>query len=155
MKRAFYTVLILTMALALCGIFSACGDDSSSDQSNDQATEQSTEQGASVQQSTTQSGEVVIVETPPENFYGTWSADSAKAKHLYGNLSITINDDGTWTGIITDEELQGTWEETDYGIHIRDDVYDWECELNRTDKGNFIIDEDDLGGEGKVVLTKH
>ena len=152
MKRAFYTVLILTMALALCGIFSACGDDSSSDQSSDQTT---TEQGASVQQSTTESGGVVIVETPKEDFYGTWSADSGKAEHLYGNFSVTINEDGTWTGVITDEEMKGTWEETEFGVRIRDEEYDWECDLFRTDKGNFIVDEVDLEGEGKVVLTKH
>lgn len=151
MKRVIYTVLALMMAFALCGIFAACGSNESSD-SSDQA---ATEQGASVQQSTTESAGVVIVETPKEDFYGTWSADSAKAKHLYGNFSVTINEDGTWTGVITDEEMQGAWEETDFGVRIRDDVYEWECDLFRTDKGNFIIDEVDLGGEGKVVLTRH
>ena len=150
MKRVIYTIMVLMLALALCGVFSACGDSS---QSSDEET--TTQQEASVQQHTTQSAGVVIVETPKEDFYGTWSADSAKAEHLYGNFEITINEDGTWTGVITDEKLKGTWEETEFGVRITDDLYDWECDLFRTDKDRFIIDEVDLGGEGKVVLTKH
>ena len=152
MKRVIYTVIVMIMAFAMCFAFASCGDKDTSGQNTEETT---TEQGANAQQPTTQSGDVVIVETPKEDFYGTWSADSAKAEHLSGNFSVTIYEDGTWTGVITDEEMQGTWEETDFGVRIRDDVYDWECDLFRTDKGNFIIDEVDLGGEGKVVLTKH
>lgn len=51
-----------------------------------------------------------------ENFYGTWVAYGGDAENLYGNLEVTINEDGTVKILVTDEKDAGTWEKIDGGI---------------------------------------
>lgn len=82
------------------------------------------------------------------NFYGTWSATSERAKYLYGNLDITINQDGTFNANVTGEDFSGTWTKTDYGIHF-DNEYLWGV-MYYNDKCNMIFDDDDMA----IRLTK-
>ena len=82
------------------------------------------------------------------NFYGSWSATSERAKYLYGNLDITIKQDGTFDANVTDEDFSGTWTKTDYGIHF-DNEYLWGV-MYYNDKCKMIFDDDDLS----IVLTK-
>ncbi|MDO4177000.1 MAG: hypothetical protein Q4D99_05940 [Bacillota bacterium] len=134
---AILATFVMLFAFAACGSSDdAQGDDSS----NTQAT-----------QETMKSDGVVKVDVPNEEFYGTWTGESDKAEYLYGSLEIVINDDGTWTGDITGEKLHGTWTEEDFGIHLHDEVLEWESDLFYTEKGNFVLSEDGM----KIVLTKH
>lgn len=133
-----YTVAICFSFIMLFS-FAACGS-SDSDNASTEATQPSSK-----------SDGVVKVDVPTKDFFGTWTADSEKAEYLYGSLEITINEDGTWKGDITGEKLHGTWEELDYGVHLFDEVLEWESDLFYTANDNFVLSEDGM----KVVLTKH
>ena len=146
MKRKIHLIITAILLISMIGSFSACGGNDNN--------EESTTEGNSVAMSTEKSGGLVKMDTPTENFYGTWTATSEKAKYLYGELEFTINEDGTWAGIVNYEDLHGTWEEKDFGIHLHDEVLDWESDLFYTDKGNFVLDEDDLEMSGRIVLTR-
>ena len=148
MKRIIYLILVLAMGISMTGMLAACGD-----QGED--TSESTEATEATEAATTEtSGEIVLVKTPTENYYGTWTAESGKAEYLYGTLEFTINEDKTWEGEVNYEKLHGTWEETDLGVHLDDVVLDWQAELNYTEKGKFVLTEDDLGVGSRIVLTK-
>ncbi|MGI6766056.1 MAG: hypothetical protein ACOX4R_02430 [Lentihominibacter sp.] len=84
-----------------------------------------------------------------DSFYGTWVATSAQAEYLYGNLEITINEDGTFTGNVTDEDFSGKWEKTDKGIKFDSEILSGELFFG--DKCKMVIyDEYDT----KVTLKK-
>ena len=153
MKRKLSILLAALLMLSMTCLFAACGDNDSAD-GDDAATEASADIEEMEQPSSEKDGSVIKVQTPTKNFYGTWTADSAKAEYLYGKFKIVIKKDGTWTGDINDEKLQGTWEEVDFGIHLYEEELDWGCDLFYTAKGNFVLEEDELDF-GKVVLTKH
>lgn len=139
MKKAIAVLMACIMLLA----FTACGsaDNSQEDEGNN----------AKATQVTTKADGVVKVDVPNKDFYGTWTGDSDKAEYLYGSLEITINEDGSWTGDITGEKLHGTWTEEDFGIHLHDEVLEWESDLFYTDKDNFVLSEYGM----KIVLTKN
>lgn len=136
------TIAIIAACMMLFA-FVACGF-SEGKQQNESKNIQAT-------QASSKSEGVVKVDIPNDNFYGTWTGDSDKAEYLYGSLKITINGDGTWTGNITGEKLHGTWTEEDFGIHLHDEVLEWEANLFYTDKNNFVLSEDGM----KIVLTKN
>ena len=58
----------------------------------------------------------------PESFYGTWISTSADTENLYGNLEITIKENGTFTANITDENLTGKWHKIDGGIEYNNEL---------------------------------
>ena len=150
MKRILYLILVLMMSVSMAGLLAACGDQ---EDETSESTAESTE--ATTEAATTEtSGGIVLVKTQTDNYYGTWTAESGKAEYLYGTLEFTINDDNTWEGDVNYEKLHGTWEETDLGIHLDDVVLDWKAELNYTEKGKFVLTEDDLGVGSRIVLTK-
>lgn len=63
-----------------------------------------------------------------EDFVGNWKAPSDRAEYLYGNVNLRINEDGTWSGNITEESFQGRWKYNGTGITIRDSegIINWE-----------------------------
>ena len=148
MKKKLNIVIAVTFSLVMVLTFAGCG--SSDDSSQKSGKNTTLEEDAKKAEIKAEDG-VVKVDIPAKHFVGTWSADSGQAEHLYGNLEITLKDDNTWTGNVTGEELYGTWEERDFGVHLYDKVELWECDLFYTDKGNFVLNEDEF----KVVLTKH
>lgn len=148
MKRMFKIIFAIAFSLAIVFSFAACG--ASDDTSRDSGKDTTLEEDAKKAEIKAEDG-VIKVDIPTKHFIGTWTADSGQAEHLYGNLEITLNDDNTWTGNVTGEKLYGTWEERDFGVHLYDEVELWECDLFYTDKGNFVLNEDEF----KVVLTKH
>ncbi len=84
-----------------------------------------------------------------ESFYGTWVATSQQAEYLYGNLEITIKEDGTFTGNVTEEDFSGKWEKTDKGIKFDSEILSGELFFGNKCK-LVIYDEYDT----KVTLTK-
>lgn len=89
-----------------------------------------------------------ILNGDKKNFFGSWSATSEKAKYFYGNLDISINEDGTFTANITEEDISGTWTKTDYGIHF--DSESFYGIMYYGDGCKMILDEDDM----KIVMKK-
>ena len=73
-------------------------------------------------------------------FVGEWEANSDIANQLYGNVDITINEDHTWTGNITDDEYSGECVETDNGLAIKVRSFDFSLAFNEN---------------GTLILTRH
>ena len=83
-------------------------------------------------------------------FVGTWVAESEKAEFMYGNVTITINEDGTWDGNITDEEIHGTWTRSGDGIRLDSEVIPFN--MVYTKNNNVVLQETD--DAVRIVLTK-
>ena len=90
----------------------------------------------------------------PSKFVGVWEATSDQAAHFYGNVYIKVNDDNTWVGNITDEEVVGKWRETQTGIKLESDY--WNYNLDFDDGGALIMTERGEGGTNDLhtVLTR-
>lgn len=153
MNKKLKTLLVVVFSLMMMLSFAACGssdeESTDTDSNANNETKQVSQEDLEGAEKAAEDG-VIKVDVPTRNFMGTWTADSAKAEHLFGNLTITLKDDNTWTGIVTDENLYGTWEEKDFGVHLYDEVELWECDLFYTDKDNFVLNEDGI----KIVLTR-
>jgi len=101
--------------------------------------------------------EIEKVKTDLSEFYGTWVSTSAQAEYFYGNIEITVNEDGTWSGNITGEDLNGKW--TDKGDYLRLESDLFSFDLAYSDTGKLIMIEEDADEDGddsdiNVVLTK-
>lgn len=83
-------------------------------------------------------------------FYGTWTATSEKATYMYGNVTITINENGTWDGNITEEDIHGKWEHKGKGLRLTSDVIPFN--LVYSSNNNVILQETD--DAVRVVLTR-
>ena len=46
---------------------------------------------------------------------------------MFGNVDLVINEDGTWTGNIVEEDFSGTWEYVDSSLNITssDNLIKW------------------------------
>ena len=95
---------------------------------------------------------VVLVEKDPSEFYGSWTATSDKAIYLYGNLDITVNSDGTWSGNITEENLGGKWKQVGDHLHMDNDMFSFD--LAYESSGKLLLIETGDGADFKTVLTK-
>ena len=84
--------------------------------------------------------ELNLVDASVDKFYGTWVANSDLAKQTYGNVEITIEAGGTWTGIITDEPLEGKWQTAEDGIALTSTLFD--CKLAFSGNGTLVMIED-------------
>ena len=80
--------------------------------------------------------ELEIKKKPADDFVGSWGATSAQALYQYGSVDININNDGTWSGYIAHEDLEGTWKETQDGLHLTSDIM--ECDLKFT-KDDLLV----------------
>ena len=85
-------------------------------------------------------------------FIGEWEAPSDMAAHLYGNLDLTVNEDHTWTANITEEDYNGTWEESKTGLKMNGDRFSFS--LDYDDGGNLILTEKADDGDFHTVLIK-
>ena len=91
------------------------------------------------------------VKTEISKFYGTWEAKSAMSKYLYGNIEVTIKDNGTWTGNITDEKLQGRWTNKGNYIRMHNDLFSFN--LAYSDSGKLLFIDDENEEDINIVLT--
>jgi len=92
-----------------------------------------------------------------EDFYGTWVADSGHALFLYGDLELTIEEDGNWHGVVVDEEEKGTWTFDGQSMKLTSEFF--EADLVFAEDGKLIMQEDRVGDGNKedilnTVLTK-
>lgn len=90
--------------------------------------------------------EIISREATVDEFYGSWTATSEKAEYLYGNIDLTIKENKTWKGNVTNISLKGTWEPYEGGIRIKDGegLIDWK--LYYTDDNVLLMEDfEDLG----------
>lgn len=99
--------------------------------------------------------EIVKVDKPAEDFVGSWSATSDMSAYLYGNIDVTIKDDGTWSGNITEEDVSGTWTKEGTDLHLVSDDGDIDLLFAFTENGTLIMQRDlsDEGEESEYVNT--
>ena len=100
------------------------------------------------------SAEIVTSKKSSDSFIGSWEATSGQAMYQFGNVDFDIKDDGTWTGNVSDEDLEGKWKETSEGIHLTSDLLD--CDLVFTENNVLVMrySPDDDGEYINAVLSK-
>lgn len=81
--------------------------------------------------------DVVVSKKSIDQYYGKWEATSGQAVYQYGEVNLNIKKNGTWTGYIADEDLEGTWKETSEGIALTSELFD--CDLSFTDSGVLLM----------------
>lgn len=98
--------------------------------------------------------EIVTSKKSTDSYVGSWEATSGQAMYQFGNVDFDIKDDGTWTGNVSDEDLEGKWKETGEGIHLTSDLLD--CDLVFTDNNVLVMrySPDDDGEYLNAVLSK-
>ena len=96
--------------------------------------------------------ELEYVQRDPSDFIGEWTATSDKATYLYGNIDITVNADGTWSGDITGEQLGGKWEQEGDRLHMNDELFSFDLAFESS--GKLILIETGEDANFNTVLTK-
>lgn len=100
--------------------------------------------------------EITVKDADKADFFGKWEAKSGAAHYYYGKIEITVKEDGTWEGVITDENLSGTWEEQGQGLYLTSDIFN--CTLNFSSSGNLMLKEvyeaGDVNDSAVIVLSK-
>lgn len=89
------------------------------------------------------------------DYFGEWEATSDMAQYLYGNVDITVKDDGTWEADITEEALGGTWEDKGDHLHMNDTkagLFSFDLAFEKG--GKLIMIDTDSDDEVHTVLTK-
>lgn len=145
-------ILLLSLMLAFCAGLTGCGsDDEMSDDDIDYIMNEGAEEGGAPAPDPEQVEKAKALNQEADNFIGTWAATSGEAENLYGNLQITINEDGTFEGNVTEEEISGTWTKVDNGITYKCDLM--KGKIYYGEYGKLVI-EDNENGNVKVVLNK-
>ena len=170
MKKYLSILLIFTIILTMGLFTTACSkdDDSSSadsDASLDIEKEDAEDLGFDEEDQFTEDDikgisfseeddEAVInrAKSDPSKYYGRWVATSDKATYLYGNVDLTVNEDGTWHGDITGEKLKGKWK--DYGdhLHMNNSLFSFDLTFDKS--GKLIMVETNSDGAINTVLTR-
>lgn len=95
-----------------------------------------------------------VMNKDEKNFIGTWKGDEV-AYDFYGDLTVTINEDGTVRIVFADEDLTGTWKKTDDGISYSTELLHGKIYYGDTCQMTIERDDLDLEEEGVyVTLTK-
>ena len=155
--RKRYTPIILIITLMFIGLntlcFSACDSPTYNNlvEKVSPNTPESERVGDVIDQ---EADEAVIerVEADESDFYGTWVAKSDRAQYLYGNIEVTVKEDGTWTGNITDEELSGKWTAKGDHLHMNNDLFSFDLAFDKY--GALIFIDSEAEDDINIVLTK-
>ena len=100
--------------------------------------------------------EGALLQKAPSNigmFIGSWTAPSDMAQYLYGNVDLTIKEDGTWKGNITGEDLGGKWVQQGDQLHMQNDMFSFDLAFNTAGK-LFMIEKDPDGDLHTVLVRK-
>ena len=165
MKLNKQTLLALTMAaiLALSFSLTACGSSDSAAPlvEEDVAVDDTANLSLMDDPESTRSGDPKLaskaekLNEDPESFYGTWVSTSPDAENLYGNLEITILENGTFVANITGEKLRGKWKKIDGGIEYKNELISGKIYYGPTCIMTFEeFAEDEENDDIEVVLIK-
>lgn len=131
-NRLFRLIITASVSLVMIVSFTACGDDGNSSD-NQAKTKAKTEQATDPTVSTDVDGRDI----DDESFYGTWISDSGKTQALFGDFSITFNEDGTYNATVTGENISGTWSREGERVTIVDPDEILPCNYTYTAKGGL------------------
>lgn len=140
--------LILIFMLSMC-MMSACSKDVKDDDASNTVVEEESEE-MTVFEDEDEGIELETQEVGTDFFYGTWIAETDRAKYMYGNVEITINEDGTWDGNITEEIVHGKWKTYGEGIKLTSELIPFY--MSYSSNNNVVLRETD--DAVKVVLTR-
>ena len=166
MRKKIISVLLIALLLLSSMVFAACKKSSDEEATDtvdiDELMEEEAEADDFVPdnpddpayQNEEDGAEIVRVSHQQEDFYGTWSARSELAHHLFGNADFTINKDGSWTGNIVDEDFEGKWMYEDGALVIKssDDLINYR--LFYVKDGNMMFEDIDDPDLVPLVLKK-
>lgn len=164
MSGKFKTILCIILALLLCFSMTSCKSKNSDVSDDDAITKSEIDDPTAVDYDNgiyfdeeDEEAELSLKHHPIEDYCGTWEATSGQSHYWYGNVLLTVKSNGTWSGVITEEELSGKWTEKDEGLYLTSDLFD--CYLSYTDTGKlvmrYLMDVDDPDEEYIVsVLTR-
>lgn len=147
MKKTHFTLIgVLILALFLC-CFSSCSKDEPTPEAeqSEQQMEESHENDDFENPAYDNEEDGAVVKEQASDvstFIGNWEARSDRAKYLYGNIDLSIKEDGTWTGNLTDEDFSGKWEYNGTGITLSSEIIN--CDLFQATDGSMMFrDHDD------------
>ena len=154
MRKKYTELLVSLLIVCLIPIFSSCGmlgnhnDKGQAENTTEEKTEE--EQIMGQFQDEDESIELHTQSVDDSFFVGTWKAETDRAVYMYGNVTITIKEDGTWVGNITDEDVHGTWRHKGDGIILESDIIPFNMVFS--DNNNVLLQETD--DAVRVVLTR-
>lgn len=91
------------------------------------------------------------VQHDASDFVGTWTATSSQTEYIFGNVDLSIQEDGSWSGSVADTQLKGTWKEADEGIRLHSTNFDYiYYTLSYTD-GNVVVLRRDDGAKAVII----
>lgn len=160
MYKKLISLTLISMIIASGAILTGCfgGEEEESDPVSDNLKKQIVEEDETDFDDPSldyeQDGaEPVAVGHDEKDFYGNWEGKSERVEYLFGNVNLSIKDDGTWKGNVTEEKLKGKWKYTGKSIIIRDtdDLINWE--LYYTSDGVLLF-KDLEEPEDSYVLKK-
>lgn len=150
-NRFLVPALMLALVMAFCIGFTGCGDDEEVTDADIDYVMNEEGMDDAIKADPKDVAKAKTLNQSAESFIGKWTVTSDEAKDLYGNLEITINDDGTFDGNVTGEDISGTWTKTDEGIAYKCDLM--KGSMYYGDFGKMVI-EDNENGDIKLVMQK-
>ena len=162
MKRKYISLLLIFMMMLT--LFAACSKKDESQKPSGDVYESAEgtvdENGDLVEQSGNgvtfkeedEDAHLAFVGKEPEDLFGSWTATSDKAIYLYGNLDVTVNSDGTWTGNVTGEEIGGKWKKVGDHLHMDNELFSFD--LAYESSGKLILIETGEDASFNTVMTK-
>ena len=167
MRKKIISVLLIALLLLSSLVFAACKKSSDEDVSDTVDIDELMEEEAEADEwdgpddsedpayvNEMDGAEIVRVGHNQEDFYGSWSAKSQQAHHLFGNADFTINKDGSWTGNIVEEDFQGKWIYEDESVIIKSDDGLINYRLFYVQDGNMMFEDLDDANLTPLVLKK-
>lgn len=125
-------IISASISVIMLASFAACGNNEDTSNNETKATTK-TEQSTDPTVSTDVDGRDI----DDESFYGTWISDSGKTQALFGDFSITFNEDGTYDAVVTGESISGTWSRDGEQVTIVDPDEILPCNYTYTAKGGL------------------
>ena len=154
MNNNFKKLLAVVLSLMLCLSFAACGSKTETEDPAPDAdvTTEEEETGISFDEES-EDAQIVKADAEDSQFCGTWKATSDYASYMYGNITITIKEDGTWEGNITDTDMTGTWSRDGQDLVITNEHLT--LNLCFTDNGTLVMQRNlaDDGEDEDMVNT--
>ena len=165
MRKKIISVLLIALLLLSSMVFAACKKNADEDEEYYDIDELIEESGEADDydyddsdmddpafENEMDGAEPVMTAHDEKDFYGKWSATSNRAHYLFNNVDLVINEDGTWSGNIVEEDFSGTWEYKESSLFITssDKIINWN--LFFVEDGSLMFKDLDDPDRAPLVL---